>query len=124
MRRLTREDVARAADLPTIEVEAPAWGGTLCLRSISAGQRAAYEEKIADDNFPQSLIVPTFLVLTIVDAKENGKQLFSDADLAMLAGKSSKATLPIYSAAAVLNGMRPLGPCAPEVKPEKPKGKD
>ena len=45
---LTREQIDAKADAKIIEV--PAWGGTVCLRLMSVGERASYELKILEGN--------------------------------------------------------------------------
>lgn len=45
---LTREQIDSKADAKIIEV--PAWGGTVCIRLMSVGDRDSYELKILEGN--------------------------------------------------------------------------
>lgn len=87
MARLTRKEILAADDLAYEDVEVPAWGGTVRVRTMTAGERDQFEfslqgAKNAAENFRARL-----LAATIVD--EAGSLMFSEADMAALSKKSA-----------------------------------
>lgn len=102
---LGRDEILAADDLPTTTVEVPEWGGPVRLRTITAGERDAWDEvdlvrRLAKE--PVSTPVRARLVaLCAVDG--NGQQLFSTKDVEALAAKSAKAMDRVFGAASDLN---------------------
>lgn len=84
---LTKEQILAAKDDRITSVEVPEWGGTVCLRAMSVGERDRYENEFIKnkdkgvDNFRTK-----FLAATICD--EDGKLLFSQQDVQELSKKS------------------------------------
>jgi hypothetical protein len=102
---LSRESILGSSDLPIVPVEIPEWGGTVLLRSITAGERDRFEASVNNgkrqdlENFRAR-----FAVLVLCD--EVGNRLFADADAAALAKKSASALQTILSAGMEHNAMR------------------
>ncbi|MCA3255081.1 MAG: hypothetical protein INF91_05645 [Alphaproteobacteria bacterium] len=102
---LTREQILGAADQQTIDVEVPEWGGTVRVRSLTAGDRDRFEQaviaaqaagKVGPDN-----VRARYVAACVVD--EAGKPLFTDKDLEVLAAKSFAAMDRVFAAATKLN---------------------
>lgn len=103
---LSRADIIAAKDLATEEVEVPEWGGVVIVRALSGTERDAYEAGIfasgstAPGKSPEynlQNIRAKLASKTMVD--EDGKRLFSDADVVILGLKSAAALDRVFSVA-------------------------
>lgn len=108
MNLLDKETILKANDLPIEEVYVPEWGGTVRVRTLTGRERDHFEASIAVPEgrrmkYNLSNVRARLVALSIVD--ENGKLLFSEADVKVLSEKSGKALDRIYSVACRLNGM-------------------
>lgn len=105
---LTRDAILAAEDREYVVVDVPEWGGSVRLRSITVRERDRYEASLLEqkgkdrkvnlDNARAKLII-----LCAVD--EEGRRLFTDADLAALARKSAKPMDRLYDACRKLCGI-------------------
>lgn len=103
---LTRDLILAASDLPTEEVQAPEWGGSVFVRTMSGTERDAFEQSVIDgkanatslDNVRARLAVKV-----ICDAA--GTRLFTDADADALGAKSGKVLDRVFEVAQRLNGI-------------------
>lgn len=105
---LTREQIIAAQDIDTIEVLVPEWGGLVLVRGLTAAQRGQFTAAIYEQRGKQQVvklqdIQVRLCALSIVD--EHGKRIFSDNDLALLAGKSAAALQHVFEAAQRLSGL-------------------
>lgn len=96
---LTRESILASDDLPREEVAIPEWGGSVFVRTMTAGERDRFEGWSQGDKFDR--FRAKLAVLTVVDAE--GRRLFSDDDVDALAAKSTKALDRIAEAAFRMN---------------------
>lgn len=117
MTMLSRDAILAADDLKTQEVDVPEWGGTVLVRALSGEDRDAFEASLTMrrpvlvgpnkgqmENVPDPSNVHAKLVArSIVD--ENGKRVFTDADIALLGAKSSAALQRLWDVAAELSGL-------------------
>lgn len=92
---LTRDLILAANDRPTEEVDVPEWGGTVKVRALSCDQKDTLDaslSKIGPDGKSTTDMThwrASMLVLGIVD--EDGKSMFSLADVTVMGTKSPAA---------------------------------
>ena len=93
---LSKALILEAADLRTEAVEVPEWGGEVLLRELSAAQMAEFKAKSVAAVDPQTREIRDGATLFRLSAwvvcqgamDEEGKRLFTDADVARLGEKS------------------------------------
>jgi hypothetical protein len=101
---LTRERILAAATAPPMRVEVPEWGGALWVRSISAGERDTYERRALEGG-RRDLVRAMLVMLCAVDGE--GRRLFSEADVELLAGRDAAPMHRVFDAACRLNRIGP-----------------
>lgn len=77
---LSRDQILSSKRPPT-EVQVPEWGGSVYIKTMSAGHREQWESSF-DSNLNNKAVRASILVLTLCD--ENGVLLFSPDDVAKL----------------------------------------
>ena len=85
MKRLTRDDVLKADDLLTQEIEVPQWGGTIIIKALSLGAKNKIDQQTKDGSGktdPEKLTM-LFLMEGIHEPK------FTMADYEALKGKNN-----------------------------------
>lgn len=102
MRRLSKQDILQASDLPTEEVYVPEWGGSVLVRGMTAAERDRFEAEIVRqtrEGVKVELhgIRAKLCAMAIVD--EQGNRLFSDEEIAILGNKSASALQRIFEVA-------------------------
>lgn len=103
---LTRDQILNADDLKTENVDVPAWGGTVRVRTLTGKDRDAFAESLPvlpDGTTDVSNYRAALLAYTIVD--ENGALVFSKDDVIALGNKSAGAIVTVFSVADRLNGI-------------------
>jgi hypothetical protein len=105
---LTKEQILRADDLVTQEVDVPEWNGRVFVRTMTGTERDAFEQAMIDGRGKDVKLNMTnvrarLCGVTIVN--EKGARLFSDKDINALGAKSAKALDKIYAVAQKLNGL-------------------
>jgi hypothetical protein len=102
---LTKDQILNANDVKTEEVNVPEWGGSVLVTTISAAERDAFEQSITDakGKVGGANVRAKFAAKCVVG--EDGKRLFSDAEVLALGKKSGAALNRIFEAASRLNGM-------------------
>ena len=105
---LNREAILTANDIEKREVYIPEWGGSVYVRGMTGRERDQFEAGIVKQKGRNTEINmknarAKLVVLCTVD--ENGKRIFGDADIALLADKSAKALDRIFSVAQELSGI-------------------
>lgn len=98
-----------AQDLPVEELEVPEWGGWVRVKTLTAAERDAFENDIIQRNGRDVRtnarnIRAKLVAATLVD--EEGRPVFTLADVEALGQKSAKALDRVFSVASVLAGMR------------------
>lgn len=106
--QLSRDDILKADDLETQELEVPEWGGTVLVRALSGKERDAYEASLVqfrgNERLPQLANMRAKLVVRcIVD--DQGQRLFTDQDANALGQKSAHALNRVFEVAAELSGL-------------------
>jgi hypothetical protein len=101
---LKREQILKANDLKTIEVDVPEWGGSVIVRTMTGEARQNFQESINSPKgkLPKNML-ESLVVATVVD--DSGEPLFEHDDIAELKKKSSIALNRVFEAAAELNGL-------------------
>jgi len=105
---LSRDEILRAKDIETVEVDVPEWGGKVRMRGMTGTERDAFEAenfqvrgrntKLNFENLRARL-----LVRCIVD--NDGKPMFSKGDIDSLGNKSCAAIQRLFNVAQKLNGL-------------------
>ncbi|WP_447979086.1 hypothetical protein [Candidatus Nitrospira bockiana] len=106
---LSRESIFKSDDMVIERVEVPEWGGAVYVRSVSAKGRDAWEGsryRLQGDK-----VVPVYentraklLVMCVCD--EQGKLLFTEADVERLGQKNGAVLDRLFDVAMRLSGMR------------------
>lgn len=99
---ISLDDLMRAPDHKTIEVEVPEWGGFVRLRTLTAAEREAWEQGGKDD-FESHQFYAKFVALCMVD--EAGKRIVPDDQIEFFSRKASGPMKRVFDAAQELNGL-------------------
>jgi len=106
---LNREDILKAEDVQTRDVDVPEWGGVVRVRGLSGADRDLYQASMMT-RMPNGDMVPEFTNLTaklvaraIID--EDGEPLFNELDIGRLGQKSAAALARVNAVAAELSGI-------------------
>ncbi len=95
---LTREAILAADDLPTKDVPIPQWGGDVRVRSLTGCERDQFEcDLIAarrDGKISPGNVRARYVSMCVVD--EQGRNLFTPADVEALGAKSAAALDSVY----------------------------
>ena len=107
---LTRDDILNADDLKSEYVEVPEWGGTLRVRGLTGSERDRFFGSFVDGDGNKDLgalnnATARVLALSIVD--EDGKPLFTKADVVALGNKSGEATGKVWTVVQRISGLSP-----------------
>ena len=95
---LSKEQILAADDMGLKEVEVPEWGGNVFVRVMTVGERDSYEnEWIVNKNKGVENFRSKFLQRVLCD--EEGKLLFTAAEINLLASKSARVITRIWEAA-------------------------
>jgi ribosomal protein L12E/L44/L45/RPP1/RPP2 len=106
--RLSRDDVLKAEDLTTEEVDVPEWGGSVLVRGLSGRERDEFEASMmvrrGKRYVPDTANVRAKIVARCVIG-DDGERLFTDSDVDALGEKSGAAIDRVYEVAARLSGL-------------------
>jgi len=105
---LNKDQILAAEDLPFRDVDVPEWKGTIRVRTMTGGERDAFEASIYDTDkdgvkLNRNDFRAKLLSKVIVD--ENGTRLFTDKEIEKLSGKSAKAIQRLFDVAQEINGI-------------------
>lgn len=105
---LNRETILKASDIETEDVEVPEWGGTVRVTGLTGTEKGNYEATLMttkgiDIQMNLKNATVKLVALSIVD--EEGKRIFTAADIETLGSKSSKALNKVYTVASRLSGL-------------------
>ncbi|MCC6347888.1 MAG: hypothetical protein IT388_11925 [Nitrospirales bacterium] len=105
---LNKDQILGAQDLTHEDVHVPEWGGTVRIRMMTGSERdafeaAVYETKGKDVTVNRENFRAQLLARVLVD--EEGKRLFSDAEIKALGSKSAAALNRLFPVAQKLNGL-------------------
>lgn len=103
---LDRDQILRADDRRVERVPVPEWGGAVFCRGLTGSERDAYESGVYTGKGVNLVNVRARLcALGMCDA--NGKTLFNDADIILLAQKNAAPLDRCYDKIRDLSGMTP-----------------
>jgi hypothetical protein len=100
---LTRDQILKASDLKTADVDVPEWGGTIRVRTMTGTDRANFLKISTDKDGKPKQFMEALIAATAVDDK--GEPLFTSADMVELGKKSSLALQKVFEKSADLNGL-------------------
>ena len=105
---LSREAILNVKDFKTREVDVEEWGGTVLVKGLSGSERNDFEQSMIvrrgkDVQMNMKNATAKLVALSIVD--EEGKRIFSDADVEALGAKSGAALSRVYTVASKLAGL-------------------
>lgn len=100
---LTRDKIMAADDGALCTVEMPEWGGSVIVRALSAEAMEGLKELIGEAPAKLRALQASLVVLCVID--KTGRQVFSEDDIAELAGKSPVALDRICGAVLELSGL-------------------
>ena len=104
---LSADQILQADDLPKETVEVPEWGGDVIVRTLTGRERDRYEQslfEIKGKQIQQNYENARAKLCALCMIDEEGKRLFSDAQVVELGNKSSAAIDRIYAVASRMNG--------------------
>jgi hypothetical protein len=106
---LSRDDILKAEDCRTQEVDVPEWGGTVLVRGMTGRERDQFETSMLERGRGGRMVPNTANTRAKVVARcvvdEDGTRLFTDADVAALGEKSGAAIDRVFEVAATLSGL-------------------
>ena len=105
---LSAADILGADDIALERVDVPEWGGHVYVKTLTAGERDAFETSMFKGRGRDRVenlanLRARLCALTICDGE--GKRLFDEADVERLGAKSGKALDRVFDRAQTLNGM-------------------
>lgn len=107
MTYLSRDDILKAPDLITEDVEVPEWGGTVRVKALTGAERDRLESSVISSRpgGQRNLnnIRARMVALAVVDA--DGKTIFQAGDIEALGEKSAAALDRVFGVAQRLAGM-------------------
>lgn len=106
---LSRDDILKAEDNGTEEVEVPEWGGTVLVRGMTGRERDEFETSMMERGRGGRMVPNPANTRAKVVARcvvdDEGKRLFTAADVAALGDKGGAAIDRVFEVAARLSGM-------------------
>lgn len=108
MSLLTREQILAAADIPTERLAVPEWGGDVLVRGMSGTERDAFEASIVATEGKKTRVKMENIRARMAAqcmVGEDGKRLFSPADVELLGKKSAAALNRVFEASQRLSGL-------------------
>jgi hypothetical protein len=107
--RLSKDDILKAEDLRTEEVEVPEWAGSVLVRGLTGRERDEYEGSVLEQRgnrmVPNTANVRAKLIVKCV-IDEDGKRIFADTDANALGEKSGAAVDRVFEVAARLSRLQ------------------
>lgn len=106
---LSRDDILKADDGRTEEVEIPEWGGTVLVRGMTGAERDRFEMSVLERGHGGRMVPnpanmrAKVIARCVVDG--DGNRLFTDADIAALGEKNGAALDRVFSVASRLSGL-------------------
>lgn len=102
---LGRDGILAQTQLPLEKVQVPEWKGSVFIRTMTAGERDTFEQKVFEENKAGKNVNVRARLCSLCLVNEKGERLFSDLDALLLAKKSSRAIERIVNEIQKLNGL-------------------
>lgn len=103
MALLNKDEILSINDAAFKEVEVPEWGGSVMIKTMTAGEKGKFEQKMLGKTVDYSTVLAEYASLIICD--EDGKRLFTAADIKKLADKSASSLQKVFDAGQSMNAM-------------------
>ena len=104
MTKLTKDDIFKADDLPTKDMDIPEWGGTLTIRTLTGAERDEWESAFVNqDKIDIRGLKSRLVQLTTMNG--DGQQMFTKADLQKINSKSASVIDRIFQVSQRLSGL-------------------
>lgn len=103
MSALSRDAILAAKDLKSEVVKVPEWGGEVTIATMSGEQRDAWEQSFIGEKGKVNTTHARERLLVYCVVDEKGAPMFTEADIAALAKKSSAAVVRCAEVAQRLN---------------------
>ena len=88
MTKLSKDDIFKADDLPTKDIDIPEWGGTLTIRTLTGAERDQFESAFVNqDQIDIRGLKARLIQLTVQNG--DGQPMFTKADLQKINSKSA-----------------------------------
>lgn len=108
MTRLSRDAILAAEDTQTEEVPVPEWGGEVLVRGMTGRERDEFESSMliqAGGQMARDLRNTRAKMVAKCVIGDDGKRLFTDADVTALGEKSAAALVRVFDVASRLSGL-------------------
>jgi hypothetical protein len=106
---LSKDDIFKADDLPTRDVDVPEWGGIVRIRALDGTGRGEYDASLQqerpDGTYGVDLRFARAKLASLCIVDEDGGRLFNEFDIGRLGQKSAAALDRVATAAAELSGL-------------------
>ena len=104
MKKLSKDDIFKADDLPTKDMDIPEWGGTLTIRTLTGAERDEWESAFVNqDKIDIRGLKSRLVQLTTMNG--DGQQMFTKADLQKINSKSASVIDRIFQVSQRLSGL-------------------
>ena len=104
MKKLSKDDIFKADDLPTKDMDIPEWGGMLTVRTLTGTERDEFENAFVNqDKINIRGLKARLIQLTVVNG--DGQPMFTKADLQKLNSKSASVIDRIFEVSQHLSGL-------------------
>lgn len=112
MALLTKDQILRAKDTVTEDVDVPEWGGTVRVKGMTGRERDQWEQSLLTPGKNGKAPTPDMdnnraklVAATVVD--EQGNRIFTAEDVGLLGNKSGAALERVVNVAMRLSGISP-----------------
>ena len=104
MKKLSKDDIFKADDLPTKDMDIPEWGGTLTVRTLTGAERDLFESAFVNqDKIDIRGIKARLIQLTVMNG--DGQPMFTKAYLQKINSKSASVIDRIFQVSQRLSGL-------------------
>lgn len=107
--RLSRDDILKADDTGSEEVNVPEWGGTVLVRGMTGKERDQFEMSVLERGHGGRMVPnpanmrAKVIARCVVDG--DGNRLFSEQDIQALGDKNAGALDRVFTVASRLSGL-------------------
>jgi len=105
---LNRDEILAVDDIQIELIEVPEWGGAVFVKGMTGAERDRFESgivRISGDESQVNMVDIRAKLCAATAVDEDGKKLFTAADIKELTKKSAVALQKVYEAATRLSGM-------------------
>ena len=104
MKKLSKDDIFKADDLPTKDMDIPEWGGMLTIRTLTGTERDEWESAFVNqDKINIRGLKARLVQLTVMNG--DGQLMFTKAELLKINSKSASVIDRIFEVSQRLSGL-------------------